>query len=110
MFKRILILGLILLCVVFMWLFETGCLIKRVFGIPCLSCGMTRALFAFINGNFAESFRLHPMLLSVPLLGLMFIFSDKLFTGKMKVPSTALLILIIAGFIGNYIYQLSLLF
>lgn len=107
-FKRVLILVGIFACTMLMWIFETGCLIKRITGIPCPSCGMTRAFFALINGNFAQSFELHPMLLSVPVLALMFIFYDKLFIGKTKIPSIMLFVLIIIGFLINYIYQLSL--
>lgn len=71
-----------------------------------MSCGMSRAFFAFINGNFAESFSSHPMLLSVPVLALMFLFSDKLFKGKFKIPAIVLLLLIILGFAVNYIFNL----
>lgn len=89
-----------------MWFFETGCLIQRFLGIPCMSCGMTRAFFAFINGNFAESFALHPMLLSVPVLALFFLFSEKLFKGKTRIPTMVLLVLIMLGFAVNYIFKL----
>ena len=109
-FKRFLILVGVFACAIAMWFSETGCFVKRVTGIPCPSCGMTRAFFAFINGNFAESFRLHPMLLSIPVLAIMFMFYDKLFIGKTKIPSIVLFSLIMIGFIINYIYQLSLFF
>lgn len=109
-FKRLLILIGVFTSAMAMWFLGTGCLVKKVTGIICPSCGMTRAFFAFINGNFAESFKLHPMLLSIPILALMFMFYDKLFTGKLKIPSIVLFSLIIIGFIINYIYQLSLFF
>ena len=82
------------------------CLIKSTFGVSCPGCGMTRAMFAFINGNFAESFALHPMLLSVPILAIMFLFGNKLFKGKSRIPSIIILVVIILGFAVNYILKL----
>jgi len=46
-----------------------GCLFRRVTGLPCLLCGMTRSLAAAAHGDFAESFRLH--LLGPPLFVLL---------------------------------------
>ncbi len=104
--QRLAILLLICVGAVVMWFLETGCLIQRFFGIPCMSCGMTRAFFAFINGNFAESFSIHPMLLSVPVLALMFLFGDKLFKGKTRIPTMIILVLIMLGFSVNYVLNL----
>ena len=104
--QRLAILLLIGAVAVAMWFLETGCLIQRFFGIPCMSCGMTRAFFALINGDFAESFSLHPMLLSVPILALIFLFGDKLFKGKTRIPTIILLVLIILGFAVNYVFNL----
>lgn len=104
--QRLAILLLIGIGAVLMWILETGCLIQRFLGIPCMSCGMTRAFFAFINGDFAESFSQHPMLLSVPVLALMFLFSDKLFKGKARILTIIILVLIILGFAVNYIFNL----
>lgn len=104
--QKLAILLLIGVGAVAMWFLETGCLIQRFIGIPCMSCGMTRAFFTFINGNFAESLSLHPMLLSIPVLALIFLFSDKLFKGKTRIPTIILLVLIITGFAVNYIFNL----
>lgn len=104
--QKLLVLILIGVGVVAMWFLETGCLIQRFIGIPCMSCGMTRAFFAFINGDFVESFTMHPMLLSVPVLAIMFLFGDKLFKGKTRIPTIILLILITLGFAVNYIFNL----
>ncbi len=104
--QRLAILVIIGVGAVAMWFLETGCLFKRFLGIPCMSCGMTRAMFAFINGNFAESFALHPMFLSVPILAIMFLFGNKLFKGKSRIPSIIILVVIILGFAVNYILKL----
>ena len=45
-----------------------GCLFKRVTGLPCLLCGMTRSMAATAHGNLAEAFRFH--LLGPPLFAL----------------------------------------
>ncbi len=37
------------------------CLFKRLTGFPCPSCGSTRAILAFLNGNFSEAFHLNPL-------------------------------------------------
>lgn len=37
------------------------CIFHRFSGLPCPSCGMTRALFAAAHGRFKEAFAWHPM-------------------------------------------------
>ena len=102
LFHKVIILFSVALIAFGMWYFETGCLIQKLLHVPCLTCGMTRAFFALINGNFTLSFSTHPMLLSVPILIIMFLFSEKLFNNKLKKYSVTLLVLIISGFILNY--------
>jgi hypothetical protein len=36
------------------------CLIKQVTGVPCPSCGTTRAIDALLHGHFAESVLMNP--------------------------------------------------
>ncbi|MCS7253307.1 MAG: DUF2752 domain-containing protein [Armatimonadota bacterium] len=36
------------------------CMFYQLTGLPCSSCGMTRALFAAANGRFKEAFAWHP--------------------------------------------------
>jgi hypothetical protein len=38
-----------------------ACLFRRVTGIPCPSCGTTRALHSLFNGNFSEALLLNPI-------------------------------------------------
>lgn len=40
-----------------------GCMFKSLFGIDCPGCGMTRAFFALIRGDFAESIVYNPALI-----------------------------------------------
>ncbi|WP_294617109.1 DUF2752 domain-containing protein [uncultured Bacteroides sp.] len=53
---------------------ETACLFKRLFHIPCPSCGATRAIMALMRGEVGESLMLNPigivlalMLAGIPL-------------------------------------------
>lgn len=54
-------------------IFEIGCPIRRVTGVPCPGCGMFRAGVALLSGKFALSFRLHPLLVPAGI-GLMILF------------------------------------
>lgn len=44
------------------------CLFINIFGIPCPTCGITRAFISLINFNFKEAFRFHPLFWIVPLI------------------------------------------
>ncbi|MDD2955721.1 MAG: DUF2752 domain-containing protein [Oscillospiraceae bacterium] len=61
-------------CVIFFSVFPTGCLFKRLTGVPCPSCGMTRAWFAVLRLDLAGAFALHPLFWCVPLVGLLLAF------------------------------------
>lgn len=43
----------------------TLCMARRDFGVPCLTCGMTRAFAALARGEWARAIALHPL---APLL------------------------------------------
>lgn len=49
------------------------CLIYNIFKIPCPGCGMTRALFALLNGNILESLRYNFLFAIVLLFYIIFI-------------------------------------
>lgn len=38
-----------------------GCLFRRITGLECPGCGMTRASYAFLNGRFLEAFWFNPV-------------------------------------------------
>jgi hypothetical protein len=38
-----------------------GCAFHQVFGIPCLTCGSTRAAFAFLHGDIPAAWRFNPL-------------------------------------------------
>ena len=55
--------GIILLLIVF--LFEPVCIFKNVFGIRCISCGLTRGIVSLLQFNFKEAFSYN--ILSIPM-------------------------------------------
>ena len=53
--------------------FLKGCQFRRITGLQCPGCGMTRATHAALNGRFGEAFTLNPLgmvLLPIALIGL----------------------------------------
>ncbi len=58
--------GMVLL---FLFLFSVGitCPIKFVTGISCPGCGMSRACFAALRGEFAAAFAYHPLWFLLPV-------------------------------------------
>lgn len=43
------------------WLPPIACLFRALTGLPCLTCGATRAFVALIGGDLAASLRWHPL-------------------------------------------------
>ncbi len=39
----------------------TTCVMRRVFGLPCPTCGLTRAFSALAHGDWARASALHPL-------------------------------------------------
>ncbi|MBO4693488.1 MAG: DUF2752 domain-containing protein [Clostridia bacterium] len=83
--------------------FSGGCPIYRIFGVECLSCGMTHAVLNALKLNFKYAFRYHPMFWSTPIIGAYILFEGKPF--KKKSVNIAVLIIIISGFIVQYILK-----
>lgn len=68
--KLILTLGLIAIISVALHKFNEGsiCLFHNIYGIPCPTCGMTRAYSALLELDFKKAFMYHPLFCLVPLL------------------------------------------
>ena len=53
------------------WLVQTGwvrfgtCGMKAAFGIPCLTCGSTRATLHLFHGNLAEAVAFQPLMMTI---------------------------------------------
>ncbi|MDO5780636.1 MAG: DUF2752 domain-containing protein [Clostridium sp.] len=84
-FGKILILVLLGLSIIFLLIKKfskiTGsiCLIRGLTGIPCPSCGMSRAIIAFINGDIINAFRFHPLFWLPFILFILIVFKRKFF-------------------------------
>lgn len=105
----------VLVLVSCIFLFSTGilyivagsnCLFKAVIGIPCPTCGMTRAWISFLQGNIILTFFYHPLFWTIPIL-CGYIVYNKL---KEKKENTFVIGAFCIAFIGVYIVRMLYLF
>lgn len=64
---------------------NTVCLIKNFTGIPCPSCGSSRAVLAILHGNFIEAFFWNPLgffITAILLISPAWIFFDLMRSGN----------------------------
>ncbi len=84
---------------------RSNCLIKNVTGIPCPTCGMTRAYKYFLHGDFKEAFYFHPLfLLVIPVAFIVFFRKDPFVEKFYK--SKTLWIIVFVVTIGVYIIRM----
>lgn len=62
----------------------TICLIRGIVGTPCPSCGISRAILSFLNGNFAKAFKYHP-LFCMPFVIILIIILNKKYYKKILI-------------------------
>lgn len=79
-----------------------GCPIKLLTGVPCAGCGMTRALFASLKGDFNRAFYYHPLFWCVPLGFIIIVFRKKISKKMMSIIEGAAIVL----FLSVYVYRL----
>ena len=48
--------------------FNIGCVIRYITGIPCMACGLTRAYVYFFQGNIVEALKMHPVFFLAPII------------------------------------------
>ena len=86
------------------------CLFNAICGIPCPGCGLTRAAVLALQGRFAESFAMHPLLFpALAVLAFMMIHSIIL----KKKPSRLFYLIItlcLIVFLGFYIWRMMTCF
>lgn len=96
--------------VIFMeYFFHAVCLSRVLVGLPCPGCGLTRAGVLFLQGHFAESFRLHPLFVLIPagiLLGLY----ERYLSASPRRYFTAYLLVTLVLMILLYIVRMKLCF
>ncbi|HIS75183.1 MAG TPA: DUF2752 domain-containing protein [Candidatus Merdivicinus excrementipullorum] len=83
----------LLLAVMILFL-DVGCIFRKVTGIPCPGCGMTRAHLAALGFHFQRAFHYHPLwFLPIPLAAVQLFFPAGLFRERKWNNAAAVLLL-----------------
>ena len=102
--EKLAFLSAYILLVVILNLFGAECIFKRIFSVSCVGCGMTRAATSLLSLDFKAALYYHPMVFSLPVLLLYFLFDGNLF--KNKTVNRTVLVLIFVGFSVNWAINL----
>lgn len=78
------------------------CLIRGVIGVPCPSCGMSRAITEVINGDIIKAFKFHP-LFGLPFVVMFFLILKRKYFKFILIIAITLLMTV-------YILRMSFLF
>lgn len=85
---------------------DTGiCVFRWTTGLPCPSCGMTRAYLALFSGDIKTAFLMHPLFWLVPVIIGLIAYSQ-----YKKIHFTKIYIIIGIIFIAVYIVRMIVLF
>jgi len=98
--KKLVFTAVYLTLVVCLYYLLGKCIFITLFDVPCPGCGMSRAMFAAFRLDFGSAFRYHMMFWSMPLLYIYFLLDGHIFGRRVD---RAVLILILAGFVVNWI-------
>ena len=89
--------------------FFIGCPIRKIFGIPCPCCGISRAYLSAFKFDFKSAFSYHPLFIIFPF-ALFFILHKDVFDFHIsKKLQNVILILIAFIFIAVYLLRLFIL-
>ncbi len=102
--EKAVLLGLYGLSVALLYFSGIGCIFKRLFNVVCAGCGMTRALLSLMSFDIKSAVYYNPMVFSLPVLFLYFIFDGNLF--KNKTLNRVVISVILAGFLVNWVINL----
>ncbi len=87
-----------------------GCIIERVLGINCPSCGITRAWMTVLRGDIGLAFYYHPLFL-FPLIGvILYVVNNNILVKNSKVIDivmTVMLIIYIVLYIVRMFYDIE---
>lgn len=72
------ILKILSITILIIWYLTFGCPFKWITGISCPGCGMTRAFFSLISGDFIAAWNFHPLIYFLPLVIVPLYFKKKL--------------------------------
>ncbi|MGB4613237.1 MAG: DUF2752 domain-containing protein [Erysipelotrichaceae bacterium] len=102
MIKKVLVLLIIFGIVVLNnILFDTGCIFKAITGIPCPSCGMSRAWALALSGNIKGALYYHPLFWIIIVIAVMYFLKEKV---NNKIWLLVLVLVIVVYFIRMYLY------
>lgn len=86
----------------------TKCYIKKMTGIPCPTCGMTRSYLHLFRGEFHEAFYDHPLFIAVPFIIIAVLLSYFFYKNvKIRKATNIFLIAMVVLFVGVYIYRMT---
>lgn len=77
------------------------CLIKKITGFPCPSCGLTRAIVELLKLNFQGSLYYNPLAIPIILILIYFIYGKKPLGGK---KSNEIIIITVCTIIVLFVY------
>jgi len=89
--------------------FHTSCFLVEVTGFPCPACGMTRAGFAVLHGNFSSAWYLHPFIYPIICLTAAAVIK-RYFLKQGLMSLKKWLILILALMVVFYVYRMIFCF
>ena len=85
------------------------CPLVVITGFPCPVCGMTRAVFALLRGDFGTAWTIHPFSYGIVALALLFALR-RYVLGKDVKCLTWPAVILFAGMILFYIYRMAVCF
>lgn len=87
-----------------LYMTKAQCLFYSLTGIPCLTCGMTRALISAVRLDFSAAFSYNFMFPAVPVLYICFLRDGRLFLNKTA--NACFYATVAIGFILNVVLKL----
>lgn len=60
-----------------------GCPFEIILGVPCPSCGITRAMVHAIKFDFPKAFYFHPLFFTIPLILIVLIYGEYKYINKL---------------------------
>lgn len=107
---RFAIMGLFVYSIVVRIAFHAFCPMVIMTGFPCPGCGLSRAVWFLLRGEFARSFALHPLAGAWLALALYFVINRYATGGKISRRFTVCAGLVAAATAVLYLYRMAFLF
>ena len=92
------------LLMVVWYIYDLPCIFRYLTGIPCFTCGMSRAWLLALRLELADAFCMHPLFWTIPVFVIFMIFDGKVFPGRRI--NTVLPLSLLAGLFLVYFVRL----